>query len=182
MHPIIDRAIGAAKLDIATYEAVGHDKSATWQAGAIVILSSLVASIGAAIGFGPLALVATAIGALVEWVLWAGLLWLIGTQFAPEAKTQADLGQLLRTLGFAASPGMLRIFIFIPLIGPIIAFIASLWMVVTMVVAARQALDYTSTLRAVGVCIAGWFIAAVTTWLFLGSSGLGVGSGTGMIG
>ena len=37
-------------------------------------------------------------------------------------------------------------------------FAASIWMLVAMVIAVRQALDYESTLRAVGVCAIGWLI------------------------
>lgn len=175
---IIERAIGAAKLDVATYESVEHDRSATWQAAVVVITASLAASVGVAIVAGPLALVYITLITLVDWVLWAALLWFIGTQFVPEEKTEADLGQLLRTTGFSASPGVLRLFVFIPVIGPIIAFLATLWMIVTMVVAVRQALDYASTLRAVGVCVAGWLIAAIIIWLFFGASGLGVSGGS----
>jgi len=50
-------------------------------------------------------------------------------------------------------------------------------MLVAMVVAVRQALDYQSTLRAIGVCVIGWVIQAIIfafrRWLFkayLGSS------------
>jgi hypothetical protein len=34
-------------------------------------------------------------------------------------------------------------------------------MLVAMVIAVRQALDYTSTFRAVGVCVIGWIIQTV---------------------
>ncbi len=175
---IVERAIGAAKLDVATYEAVEHDRTATVQAAVVIIAASLAASVGVAIFAGPLALVYITITTLIDWVMWAIVLWFIGTQFMPEEKTEADLGQLLRTTGFSASPGVLRVFVFIPLIGPIIAFLATLWMIVTMVVAVRQALDYTSTLRAIGVCTAGWIVAALIIWLFFGASGLGMSAGS----
>lgn len=174
MARILDRALGAAKLDVATYEAVEHDPQATWQAAAVVVAASIAASIGVASVAGPLALVLTTVFTLIQWVLWAALLWFIGTQLLPEEKTEADIGQMLRTLGFAAAPGVLRIFVFIPLIGPIIAFLASIWMIVCMIVAVRQALDFSSTLRAIGVCVIGWVIAAFIVWLFAGTAGLGI--------
>lgn len=171
---ILDRALGAARLDVATYEAVEHDSQATWQAAAIVVVASIAASIGVAIVAGPLALLYTTVFTLIQWLIWAALLWLIGTQLLPVEKTEADIGQMLRTLGFAAAPGVLRIFSFIPVIGPIIAFLASIWMVVCTVVAVRQALDFSSTLRAIGVCVVGWIIAAFIIWLILGTAGLGI--------
>jgi hypothetical protein len=181
MHQIIERAVGAAKLDVATFEAVQRDRSATPAAALIVIVASIAASIGVAIAIGPVALLWTTVGAMVNWILWAALLWLIGTQIIPEPRTRTELGQMLRTLGFAASPGVLRIFVFIPLIGPIIAFIASLWMIATMVVAVRQALNYSSTLRAVGVCIVAWIVASFIIWLIFGAAGLGINAHTGFV-
>ncbi|HMB16952.1 MAG TPA: hypothetical protein VKN62_11625, partial [Pelovirga sp.] len=69
--------------------------------------------------------------------------------------------QLLRTTGFSSSPGLIRALGFIPGLGPIVVAVTSLWMLVAMVIAVRQALDYTSTIRAVGVCVIGWIIQTV---------------------
>jgi ABC-type antimicrobial peptide transport system permease subunit len=80
----------------------------------------------------------------------------------PQPQTKADYGELLRTIGFSSSPGLLRVFGFIPFLSAIIFFAASIWMLIAMVIAVRQALDYTSTLRAVGVCIIGWIIQMIT--------------------
>ncbi len=89
----------------------------------------------------------------------------------PEPQTRVDVGELLRTIGFASTPGLLRVLaIMQPLAIPV--FIAtSAWMLLAMVVAVRQALDYTSTARAVAVCVVGWVLAvvvAVVLGLFFG--------------
>ncbi len=157
MTSFTDRMLGAAKLDVDTYEEVEHDQTATGQAMGVVIISSLAAGIGS-VGGGTSGLIAGTIGALVGWFIWAALTFLIGTKVLPEPQTKADLGELLRTIGFSASPGVLRIFGMIPLLGGLIALAASVWMLVAMVVAVRQALDYTSTGRAVGVCVMGWVV------------------------
>ncbi len=157
MASFTDRMLGAAKLDVDTYEEVEHDQTATGQAMGVVIISSLAAGIGS-VGGGTSGLIAGTIGALVGWFIWAALTFLIGTKVLPEPQTKADLGELLRTIGFSASPGVLRIFGMIPLLGGLIALAASVWMLVAMVVAVRQALDYTSTGRAVGVCVMGWVV------------------------
>ena len=47
----------------------------------------------------------------------------------------------------------------VPRIGPLVLLLVSLWMLVAMIIAVRQALDYQSTWRAVGVCVIGWVIA-----------------------
>src|SRR5699024_10894244 len=117
------------------------------------------------------------IATLIGWVVWAAVAWLIGTKLLPEPQTEADIGQLLRTMGFAATPGLLSIFVFIPGIGPIIAIIASIWMLIAAVVAIRQALDYSNTCRAIGVVVIGWIIFLLINMLLGGAFGAaGVGA------
>lgn len=150
---MLRRMIGAATLNINVYEEVEADRSATMQALGVVLLVSLASGIGYLSVEGTSGLIAGIVFALVGWGLWAFITYWIGTTLFRTPQTEADWGQLLRTLGFAQSPGMLRIFGVIPVIGPVIFFAASLWQLVTMVVAVRQALDYSSTLRAVGVVL-----------------------------
>ena len=155
------RLIGAAALDVAIYEEVEADPSATGQALAVVLLSSLAAGIGAR-GVGGMSVVNVIFVStisLLAWATWALVVFEIGGRLMPEPQTRVDVGQLLRTLGFAATPGMLRVFGFLP--GATIpAFaIAAVWMLLAMVVAVRQALDYKSTSRAVAVCALGWVLA-----------------------
>jgi hypothetical protein len=101
------------------------------------------------------------IASLVGWYVWAYLTYFIGTKFLPEPQTHADLGELLRTIGFSSSPGLIRILGIIPGLGAMVFLVASIWMLVAMVIAVRQALDYKSTWRAVGVCTIGWVIQSV---------------------
>lgn len=153
-----DRIIRAAKLDAQLYEEVEADTGAMRQAMGVVVLSSMAAGVGsvAIVGLGGI-LVGT-IAALIGWYVWAYLTYFIGTKFLPEPQTEADLGELLRTIGFSSSPGLIRVFGIIPgLAGPVF-LVASIWMLVAMVIAVRQALDYESTSRAVGVCVIGWIV------------------------
>jgi hypothetical protein len=156
-----DRIIRAAKLDANLYEEVEADKEAMGQAVAVVVLSSVAAGIGTVARGGVMGIVVGTILALVSWYVWAYLTYLIGTKLLPEPQTRADVGELLRTIGFSSSPGLIRIIAVVPGLTAIVFSIASVWMLVAMVIAVRQALDYTSTLRAVGVCIIGWIIQAV---------------------
>ncbi|KPJ94541.1 MAG: hypothetical protein AMS18_03515 [Gemmatimonas sp. SG8_17] len=167
MASLADRMIGAATLNPRTYEEVEADKTSLGQAMTVVVLSSIAAGLGT--GEGILAGIAGTIMALVAWFIWAMLTYVIGTKLLPQPQTEADIGQLLRTTGFAASPGILRIFTIIPGLGSIIGFVVSIWMLAAMVVAVRQALDYTSTLRAVGVCIVGWLVLVLVTAVLMGT-------------
>jgi hypothetical protein len=166
MASFTDRIVGAASLNPRTYEEVEADKSSMGQAMTVVVLSSIAAGLGT--GGGILGVIAGAIMALVAWFIWAFVTYVIGTKLLPQPQTQADIGQLLRTTGFAASPGLLRILTIIPGLGSIIGFVISVWMLATMVVAVRQALDYTSTLRAVGVCVIGWLLLVLVTAVLMG--------------
>lgn len=160
-----DRFIGALKLDVRTYEEVEADPTALGQAILVVVLSSVAGAIGAAGLFGGAGMINGLIASLVGWIIWSGLTYLIGTKVLPTPQTRADLPQMLRTTGFAAAPGVIRILGIIPFMGWLTSAIAAIWMLAAFVVAVRQALDYTDTLRAVGVCLIGWlaywFVAAL---------------------
>jgi hypothetical protein len=103
---------------------------------------------------------------LAGWFIWAYLIYLVGTKILPEAQTQSDPGELLRTIGFASAPGLIRVLGIIPLLGTFIAAISSLWMLIAMVIATRQALDYRSTVRAIVVCLIGWILQLLVYLLF----------------
>ena len=107
MSTFAERMIGAAKLDVPTYEEVEADTTATTQAMAVVVLSSIAQGIGFLTQGGGSGFVFGAIGALLGWIIWAFLVYIIGTKILPEPQTRSDLGELLRTTGFAASPGLL---------------------------------------------------------------------------
>ena len=158
MSTFAERMIGAATLDVHTYEEVEADRTATTQAVGVVVLSSLAQGIAGLTQGGGIGFVAGAMGALLGWFIWAFLVYIIGTKVLPEPQTRSDLGELLRTTGFSASPGLLRVLGVIPLIGGLIVLAVTIWMLIAMIIAVRQALDYQSTGRAVGVCLIGWFV------------------------
>ena len=161
MATFTERMIRASKLDPLIYEEVEADHTAMKQAVTVVILSSLAAGIGAIGTLGFQGLIMGLILALAGWFIWAYLTFFIGTKLLPEPQTHADHGELLRTIGFSSSPGILRVFAIIPFLAGLINIIAAVWMLAAMIVAVRQALDYTSTLRAVGVTIIGWLVQMV---------------------
>ncbi len=159
MASIQDRMIRAAKLDVQLYEEVEADQTAQGQAMGVVVLSAVAAGIGNANG-GLLGIVIGTIGALIGWYIWAFLTYFIGTKFLPEPQTSADYGELLRTIGFSSAPGLIRVFGIIPGLTSLVFSVAGIWMLIAMVIAVRQALDYTSTWRAIGVCVIGWVVQA----------------------
>jgi len=161
MTNFLDRILRAAKLDANLYEEVEADTGAMRQAMGVVVLSSIAAGIGSIATGGLGGILMGTIAALIGWYVWAFLTYYIGTKFLPEPQTRADLGELLRTIGFSSSPGLIRVLGIIPGLGGVVFIVASIWMLVAMVIAVRQALDYESTLRAVGVVVIGWIIQAL---------------------
>jgi hypothetical protein len=168
---LTDRMIRAARLDVNLYEEVEADTQATSQAFTVVLLSSLAAGVGHLTTGGVGGIVLLTIGALIGWYVWAYLTYFIGTRLLPEPQTEADLGQLLRTTAFSSSPGLIRAIAIVPSLEAPIFGAASLWMLVAMVIAVRQALDYTSTWRAIGVCAIGWAIQAAILAVIFAISG-----------
>lgn len=158
---IARRMLRAALLDAAIYEEVEADRGATRQALGVVLLASIATGVGALRNSGPAGILWHPLVDVATWYAWAWVTYQIGTRLLPTAETQADLGELLRTLGFASTPGVLR---FAALLEPVAFWVftlSALWMLVATVVAVRQALDYRSTRRALGVCAIGFPIYAL---------------------
>ena len=163
-HSMVDRMIGASRLDVHIFEEVEADTSATRQALSVVFLVALATGIASMGTIGVRGLLVGVVVSVAGWAIWAWIVYFIGTKVLPEHETHADWGQLARSLGFAQSPGVLRIFGIVPVVGNIIFLVVSVWMLVSMVIAVRQALDYTSTLRAIGVVLIGFIPYAILMW------------------
>ena len=155
----IERMIGAAMLDVSVYEEVEHDQTATAQAAGVVAIVAVCAAIGSwgsGDAKGPIGAI---IGALLGWVIMAALTYVIGTKVFGGT---ADMGEMLRTLGFSRAPGVIAAIGFIPILGWIALLAASLWQLVTAVVAIRQALDF-DTGKAVATAILAWLVVMAVT-------------------
>ena len=165
MRVLVARMIRAARLDAALYEEVEADPASTGQAAAVVVISSLAAGLPVLTTMGLRGLLLMTLLTLAGWYLWAALAWFIGTRVLPEPQTRSDIGELLRTLGFSSAPGALRVLGLVPGLAFPVNAAASVWMLASMVVAVRQALDYTSTTRAVAVCVIGFIVQGVIALL-----------------
>jgi hypothetical protein len=147
---LVNRMIRAAKLEVNLYEEVEADSKATMSAMWVVIIASVAAGIGTGIagimsGKGTMFFLWGLLGglavALLGWLAWAGITYLLGTTVLKGPNTSSTWGELLRTVGFAQSPGVLKILSFIPVVGGVISLGASIWVLVAVVIGVRQALD-----------------------------------------
>ena len=150
----VDRLIGAAKLDVMTYEEVEANPNLTAQAGLVVVLAAVAAAIGGFDG-GSSHMLSGILGAFLRWLVWAAITYVIGDKVLGGT---ASWGELLRTLGFAQAPGLLAVIgVFGPLSG-ITEVVVSLWLLVAGIVAIRQALDF-GTGKAILTAVLGWLAA-----------------------
>jgi hypothetical protein len=161
MNRMLQRMVGAARLDAEIYEEVEADRSATGQAFLVVLLASIAAGVGAFESHAAAGILWHAIHGVILWYVWAFITCFVGTRLLPSAETAADHGELLRTIGFSSAPGLLRALGVIAPIAGLAFAIGTLWMLVAMVVAVRQALDYRSTWRAIAVCAIGFPVYAL---------------------
>ncbi len=167
MASMVDRMIRAAKLDVRLYEEVEADKRALGQAMGVVVLASIAGGLGSGRLGGLTGFFIGTIGALIGWFIWAALTYFIGTKILPEPTTKADVGELLRTTGFSSSPGLIRVLGLVPGISDVVFLVSGVWMLTAMIIAVRQALDYRSTFRAVGVCVIGWVVQIVVMFFVI---------------
>jgi hypothetical protein len=125
----------------------------------VVILSSVAAGVGLAPSLSPGAILVTILAALLAWLAWASLVNYLGGGLFPEEGTQVDLGQLTRTIGFSAAPGVFLWTVALPWQRPWVFAAVASWMLASMLVAVRQALDFRSPWRALAVCLGGAALA-----------------------
>ena len=151
MASLIDRMLGAAKLDVHVYEEVEADQSATAQAAIVVAIVSVASGIGGAQA-GAAGVFGGMLAAFVGWLIWSGVTYLIGDKLLDGTATW---GELLRTIGFAQSPGVLYVLGAVPAVGGLIRFGVAIWLLVAGIIAIRQALDF-STGKAVATAVLGW--------------------------
>ena len=166
----LEKLYRAILLDSELYEEVEADKSLTRQALLTVALVAIIEGVfylgaqdqGLVIGLSQ-----SILGSVTRWILWAFFIAFVGTRILPEPETESNTGELLRTLGFAYAPGVFYIFASLPIIGSIVQLLVPLWQLAAMVVAVRQALDFSSTTRAIGVCVVAFFLMVLTLILFI---------------
>ena len=163
---VIKRIFRAIKIDIDLYEEVEKDKSATLQAGTVVVLSSLAAGVGA-LQMGMSNFLLAPVMSLLSWYVWAYVIYFVGVKLFGGPKTNSNHGELLRTIGFSSAPGLIRVFGVTPELMTVTFIGSAFWMLACMVVAVKSALDYESIWKAFGVVIVAWLFQALFLLLVL---------------
>jgi hypothetical protein len=181
--------IRAARLDVSLYNEVEADLNATTQALMVVVITAVASGIGAALSLAitgrPAGVVGALIGGIIVellgWAVWSYVMYFVGTRVFHGT---ASYGELLRTLGFAYSPGVLNILRFIPMLGGLIALIVGIWRIITGFIAVREALDLDNgnTVATIVVGLIAYLIVLFIVAFILGAIGLGAAALTGSLG
>ena len=156
---LLERMMRAARLDSNLYEEVEADLNATSQAATVVGIVALCGGIGQGIatamggqtGLAIVAFIGGVLAAFIGWIAWSYITYFIGTSLF---KGQATPGELLRTVGFAQTPGVLNILAFVPIVNIVVGLVAGIWALIAGIIALRQALDI-STGQAIITAIIG---------------------------
>ena len=182
---MIQRMIGAAFFNRNTYEEIEADQGALGQAIGVVLLVTLCGIVGGVIG-GLLQGESVGLGILlgiiggfvfgvVRWALWVSVMYLVGGKMLRTSDTETSWSEVGRVVGFAYTPGALSLFTFVPVVGGLFGLVGFVWQVSAVVVAVRQAMDFESTGRAIGVVLLSavigfipWVIIVVIQWSILG--------------
>ena len=164
---LVQRIVGVLKLNVATYEDIEHDQNAMGQAAIVVLGAAILGGIGS--GFWGLIIgdgfssrfFGGVITTLISWPIWSALTYFVGTKLFDG---KADLGEMLRVIGFAQAP---QAFGVIPCLGWLVGLI---WATVTGFVAVRQGLDIDNMRAALTIVVGffGYIIVYVTLLWLLG--------------
>ena len=171
INVIVERARLVMQLRESVFRTIARDPNATQQAAIVVGVVAIANAIGGA-GEGIGGIFAGLIGAILGWLIFAGLAWFFGTNIFGTPTTVTNWESLLRTLGYAQAPNILGIFAFIPVLGWIAAFIGSIWAVVAAVIAIRETLGF-STGRAIITAIVAWIATAIVVGIISVIFGIG---------
>ena len=87
-------------------------------------------------------------------------------------KGDADVGELLRVLGYASGPRILSVFGFIQCVGPLLGLIGGIWALVIGFFGVQEALDLDTTETLITVVL-GWLVILIISLVIGSILGLG---------
>jgi hypothetical protein len=161
MKLYLNRIFRAAKLDTGLYDEVMEDQKAMFQATMTVFIYSMAAAYGSFARSGSAGINFGMITTLFGWYVWAFSTYFISVRLIPGAQTIPDRKSMLRGLGFASSPGLIRILGLVPGLSGITFLAVTVWMIAAAAVAIKQALHFESIYRAAGISVIAWVISAI---------------------
>lgn len=150
---LFERLIAALRLDLELYQLVSADPGANSQAFRVVLLAGVSNGLSLVGRLGTMGVAAGVGAAILGWLLWTGVIWLVATLLGQRATGRS----LLRGLAFANSPGVLLIVGIVPVLGAVARFAIVLWLVATTMRAVQAVFEVTRR-RAMVIAVGGFVV------------------------
>ena len=146
------------KLDKSLYtDNKNFGEASVYFAGLIMILDGIAGAV-AANNIIKTAVAMSGLTAIVTWVLWSVLVFVIGVKIFPDKQTKAPFKKVLTAVGFAHAPGLLRFFAVTPdLMIPII-LLTQFWIFAALIISTKQILKLKSNFKSFGIIFLSFLI------------------------
>lgn len=161
---LLQHVLKAACFDARVYSAIGDRPEAMFRSLAVVAATGIASGIGIQ-GLTiegrdespAILMLLTFSTAIIGWLLWATVVYLLGTRLLGG---QAGYRDLMRSLGMVYGPGLLLAFIAIPSVGGTLWLVSLAWMLGAGTIAIREVQGW-GTMRALGPAGIGWTLAHI---------------------
>jgi hypothetical protein len=157
---VLARMLRVLTFDRSVYEEVEHDPAGTRQAGLVVVFVAACAALGTVLlGFWhPGVILGAVLAALIRWLLWSGLDYLIGRALFRKVIPPEHL---VRALGYSQTPQVLAVLAFVPVVGDWVVVASRLLTLVAGNLAIGHALGLPLS-RALALRVVGFAVAFAT--------------------
>jgi hypothetical protein len=167
MNMLVSRMLRAAKLDASLFEELVNDPSTQAQSVWVVAVFAMASGYGLFSRAGVTAVNSCLVTTFFAWYFWAFSLYIVSTYLFRNTVTKTDRKTILRVVGFASAPGVLRLLGVIPQTSGILFLVTSVWMIAASVVGVKIALKMSHTGKAIFLCTSTWLLAFIVQSLLL---------------
>jgi hypothetical protein len=147
----LDIIFRSLKLDKSLYtESRYFGEAGIYFAGLIMILEGVAGAV-AANTFVKTSIGLSGLTAILTWLIWATLIYVIGVKLFPDKKLKVSFKKILIGIGYAHSPGLLRFFAVQPEFVIPIIFLTQFWIFGSMIICTKHILNLKSNLKSFGI-------------------------------
>ena len=97
------------RLDTGLYNEMKVKNDAISQALIVIVISSIAAGIGSVSSIGIKGVFVGSIGALIDWFIWAYIVYFICLKIINKNEISISQGEFLKIAGFSSGPGIIKI-------------------------------------------------------------------------
>tara|TARA_B100001029_G_C14983729_1_gene407642 strand:- start:299 stop:844 length:546 start_codon:yes stop_codon:yes gene_type:complete len=163
----LDIIFKSIKLDKNLYKDTKYfGEAGIYFAGLIMILDGVAGAVAAN------TIVKTSIGvsgltAILTWLVWAILIYVIGVKIFPDKETKIPFKKIMIAVGYAHAPGLLRFFAVTPDLVLLIVFLTQFWIFASLIISVKHTLNIQSSFKASGIIFLSFLIIAFLSVAFI---------------